>query len=157
MDWNKAIKEFKIYLMIERCLTNNTVNAYIKDIENFSCYCSNQYPQKINRKDLIKYIFENQKELQSLVFYNFMRGKLKSGKFQRPFKADAWGGAFTEGSSWHYTWSVLHDPEGLMSLMGGRINFIERLDQVFTTPPTSDFSYYGFKIHEILEMELLKD
>ena len=56
MDWNKAIKEFKIYLMIERCLTNNTVNAYIKDIENFSCYCSNQYPQKINRKDLIKYI-----------------------------------------------------------------------------------------------------
>ncbi len=86
---------------------------------------------------------------------NFMRGKLKSGEFQRPFKADAWGGAFTEGSSWHYTWSVLHDPEGLMSLMGGRINFIKRLDQVFTTPPTSDFSYYGFKIHEILEMELL--
>ena len=86
---------------------------------------------------------------------NFMRGKLKSGEFQRPFKADAWGGAFTEGSSWHYTWSVLHDPEGLMSLMGGRINFIKRLDEVFTTPPTSDFSYYGFKIHEILEMELL--
>ena len=86
---------------------------------------------------------------------NFMRGKLKNGEFQRPFKADAWGGAFTEGSSWHYTWSVLHDPEGLMSLMGGRINFIERLDEVFTTPPTSDFSYYGFKIHEILEMELL--
>ncbi len=86
---------------------------------------------------------------------NFMRGKLKNGEFQRPFKADAWGGAFTEGSSWHYTWSVLHDPEGLMSLMGGRINFIERLDEVFITPPTSDFSYYGFKIHEILEMELL--
>ena len=86
---------------------------------------------------------------------NFMRGKLKNGKFQRPFAADAWGGAFTEGSSWHYTWSVLHDPEGLMSLMGGRLNFIKRLDEVFSTPPTSDFSYYGFKIHEILEMELL--
>ena len=36
---------------------------------------------------------------------NFMRGKLENGNFQSPFVPDAWGGAFTEGSSWHYTWS----------------------------------------------------
>ena len=86
---------------------------------------------------------------------NFMRGKLKNGDFQSPFIADAWGGAFTEGSSWHYTWSVLHDPQGLINLMGGRKDFVKKLDKVFTSEPTSDFSYYGFKIHEILEMELL--
>ena len=86
---------------------------------------------------------------------NFMRGKLKNGDFQSPFIADAWGGAFTEGSSWHYTWSVLHDPQGLINLMGGRKDFIKKLDEVFTAEPTSDFTYYGFKIHEILEMELL--
>ena len=86
---------------------------------------------------------------------NFMRGKLKNGDFQSPFIADAWGGAFTEGSSWHYTWSVLHDPQGLIDLMGGRKDFIKKLDEVFTSEPTSDFTYYGFKIHEILEMELL--
>ena len=86
---------------------------------------------------------------------NFMRGKLKNGDFQSPFIADAWGGAFTEGSSWHYTWSVLHDPQGLIDLMGGRKDFIKKLDEVFTAEPTSDFTYYGFKIHEILEMELL--
>ena len=86
---------------------------------------------------------------------NFMRGKMKDGNFQSPFRADAWGGAFTEGSSWHYTWSVLHDPKGLMNLMGGRKEFIDKLDAVFETEPTSDFSYYGFKIHEIIEMELL--
>ena len=86
---------------------------------------------------------------------NFMRGKLENGDFQSPFIADAWGGAFTEGSSWHYTWSVLHDPQGLIDLMGGRKDFIKKLDEVFTAEPTSDFTYYGFKIHEILEMELL--
>ena len=86
---------------------------------------------------------------------NFMRGKLKNGNFQSPFVPDAWGGAFTEGSSWHYTWSVLHDPQGLINLMGGRKDFVKKLDEVFTSEPTSDYSYYGFKIHEILEMELL--
>ena len=86
---------------------------------------------------------------------NFMRGKLENGDFQSPFIADAWGGAFTEGSSWHYTWSVLHDPQGLINLMGGRKDFVKKLDKVFTSEPTSDFTYYGFKIHEILEMELL--
>ena len=86
---------------------------------------------------------------------NFMRGKLKSGDFQSPFVPDAWGGAFTEGSSWHYTWSVLHDPQGLINLMGGRKDFVKKLDDVFNSEPTSDYSYYGFKIHEIKEMELL--
>ena len=28
------------------------------------------------------------------------------------------------------------------------------MDEIFTTKPSSDYSYYGFKIHEILEMEL---
>ena len=85
---------------------------------------------------------------------NFMRGKSKKGRFQSPFKPDAWGGVFTEGSAWHYTWSVLHDPQGLIDLMGGRKNFVKKMDEIFTTPASSDYSYYGFKIHEILEMEL---
>ncbi len=99
------------------------------------------------RADYYKNVFDNET--------NFMRGKMRDGNFQSPFRADAWGGAFTEGSSWHYTWSVLHDPKGLMNLMGGRVEFIDKLDAVFETEPTSDFSYYGFKIHEIVEMELL--
>ena len=103
-------------------------------------------------------LFENRANNYKNVFdssTNFMRGKLKNGNFQSPFIPDAWGGAFTEGSSWHYTWSVLHDPQGLINLMGGRKDFVKKLDEVFTSEPTSDFSYYGFKIHEILEMELL--
>ena len=83
-----------------------------------------------------------------------MRGRNADGSFQTPFSAYKWGDAFTEGNSWHYTWSVFHDPEGLATLMGGREAFAQMLDSVFVVPPVYDDSYYGFRIHEITEMQV---
>ncbi|QEH40889.1 GH92 family glycosyl hydrolase [Chitinophaga sp. XS-30] len=83
-----------------------------------------------------------------------MRGKNKDGKFQAPFNPFKWGDAFTEGNSWHYTWSVFHDIQGLADLMGGRESFAEMLDSVFNMPPVYDESYYGGVIHEIREMQI---
>ena len=83
---------------------------------------------------------------------NFVRGKNKDGSFQSPFRPDKWGDAFTEGCSWHWTWCVFHDVQGLVDLMGGKKNFVSKLDSVFTAPPTFDYSYYGIQIHEITEM-----
>lgn len=84
-----------------------------------------------------------------------MRGKNKDGKFMAPFSPLKWGDAFTEGNSWHYTWSVFHDPQGLIDLMGGRETFVAMLDSVFTVPPLFDESYYGQVIHEIREMQIM--
>ena len=86
---------------------------------------------------------------------NLMRGKKLNGEFQSPFSPLKWGDAFTEGNSWHYTWSVFHDPQGLIDLMGGDEVFVSQLDQVFTVPPHFDDSYYGFPIHEIREMTIM--
>lgn len=83
-----------------------------------------------------------------------MRGKRADGTFQTPFNPFKWGDAFTEGNSWHYTWSVFHDPQGLIDLMGGKQCFTAMLDSVFTLPPIFDDSYYGGVIHEIREMEI---
>ena len=83
-----------------------------------------------------------------------MRGRNADGSFQTPFSPYKWGDAFTEGNSWHYTWSVFHDPEGLATLMGGREAFAQMLDSVFVVPPVYDDSYYGFRIHEITEMQV---
>ncbi|WP_207423270.1 GH92 family glycosyl hydrolase [Desertivirga brevis] len=85
---------------------------------------------------------------------NLMRGKNKDGSFQRPFNPLKWGDAFTEGNSWHYSWSVFHDINGLMQLMGGKEKFTQMLDSVFTMPPLFDDSYYGGVIHEIREMQI---
>ena len=84
-----------------------------------------------------------------------MRGRNENGQFQSPFSPLKWGDAFTEGNSWHYSWSVFHDPQGLIDLMGGKKMFITMLDSVFAVPPVFDDSYYGQVIHEIREMTLM--
>ena len=84
-----------------------------------------------------------------------MRGRNEDGSFQSPFNPFKWGDAFTEGNSWHYTWSVFHDPAGLAKLMGGYDKFNAMLDSVFQLPPIFDDSYYGFTIHEIREMQIM--
>lgn len=84
-----------------------------------------------------------------------MRGKNKDGKFQSPFNPFKWGDAFTEGNSWHYTWSVFQDIDGLSKLIGGKKKFEAKLDEVFSLPPVFDDSYYGSVIHEIREMQIM--
>ena len=94
-----------------------------------------------------RHVFDSQTRL--------MRGKQKDGRFQTPFNPLKWGDAFTEGNAWHYTWSVFHDPEGLIALMGGKQTFNAMLDSVFNLPPIFDDSYYGGVIHEIREMQIM--
>ncbi len=84
-----------------------------------------------------------------------MRGRNADGSFQSPFSPLKWGDAFTEGNAWHYTWSVFHDPVGLIRLMGGTDVFVQMLDSVFNVPPLFDESYYGGVIHEIREMQIM--
>jgi len=84
-----------------------------------------------------------------------MRGKNKDGSFEKPFNPFKWGDAFTEGNSWHYTWGVFQDIKGLETLMGGKKQFLAKLDSVFILPPIFDDSYYGEVIHEIREMQIV--
>ena len=104
--------------------------------------------------DLFARRSQNYKNLYSSE-YKLMRGKNKDGTFQSPFSPTKWGDAFTEGNSWHYTWSVFHDTQGLIDLMGGNKEFVNMLDSVFIMPPIFDDSYYGFPIHEIREMQIM--
>ncbi|PZP51758.1 MAG: alpha-mannosidase [Pseudopedobacter saltans] len=87
--------------------------------------------------------------------HKLMRGKNADGTFQAPFSPFKWGDAFTEGNSWHYSWSVFQDMQGLIDLMGGKKEFVGMLDSVFIMPPVFDDSYYGGVIHEIREMQIM--
>ena len=87
--------------------------------------------------------------------HNLMSGRNEDGTFQSPFNPLKWGDAFTEGNSWHYSWSVFHDPQGLIDLMGGRETFNQMMDSVMNVPPLFDDSYYGGVIHEIREMQIM--
>ena len=87
--------------------------------------------------------------------FSLMSGRKADGSFSDNFSPLKWGGDFTEGNALHYTWSVFHDPAGLMALMGGEDAFNANLDNIFEIPSHFDDSYYGFTIHEIREMQIM--
>lgn len=116
-----------------------------------------QMAAKLGKDDIAAKFYKQSKNYKNLFdpSTNWMRGKNEDGTFQSPFNPLKWGDAFTEGNSLHYTWSVFHDVEGLVELMGGKDAFEQQLDNVFSMPPDFDDSYYGFTIHEIREMQIV--
>lgn len=121
-------------------------------------WCIYQLGKKLGKKDKEIAIYAKRAMNYKNLFdptHNLMRGKNSDGTFQSPFNPLKWGDAFTEGNSWHYTWSVFHDPQGLINLMGGKEVFNQMLDSVFSIPPLFDASYYGSVIHEIREMQIM--
>lgn len=84
----------------------------------------------------------------------FMRGRQKNGEWVPNFDPVEWGGPFTEGNSWHWTWSVFHDINGLIGMIGGEQKFNAKLDSLFTAPNTVKYGSYGHEIHEMKEMML---
>ncbi len=63
----------------------------------------------------------------------YAQGRHEDGAFidNNPFKID--GLKFiTEGAACHYTWFAPHDPQGLMTLMGGREAYVAKLDSMFS-------------------------
>ncbi|WP_282080325.1 GH92 family glycosyl hydrolase [Aquimarina algiphila] len=113
--------------------------------------------EKLGKKEVANTFYKRSQNYKNLFdpSTKLMRGKNVDGSFQTPFNPLKWGDAFTEGNSLHYTWSVFHDIEGLIQLMGGKTEFEKQLDNVFEMPPEFDASYYGFTIHEIREMQIV--
>lgn len=82
----------------------------------------------------------------------FMRPRMSDGNWESGFKPDAWSFDFVEGSAWHWTWSVFHDPAGLIELYGGDDRFIDKMDSVFSSEPTVTLEEGRKMIHEMREM-----
>jgi predicted alpha-1,2-mannosidase len=123
----------------------------------YNDWCILQVAELLNRPEEEQELFRKRALNYRNVFdpqVHLMRGRNLDGTFQSPFNPYKWGDAFTEGNSWHYSFSVFHDVPGLVTLMGGPKAFEARLDSVFLAPPVYDDSYYGYCIHEIKEMQV---
>lgn len=58
-DWNSTLKGFKSYLRLERSLSGNTIEAYLRDVEKLYQYTEtigNKTPDKVETEDLKKFI-----------------------------------------------------------------------------------------------------
>lgn len=119
-------------------------------------FCGYQLAKSIGNK-FYERVFERQMMNYRNVFdttKNFMRGRMKNGDWVPDFDPIEWGGPFTEGNAWQYTWSVFHDVEGLIRLMGGEDVFVTKLDSLFSMPSDYKVGTYKQTIHEMKEMVL---
>ncbi len=123
----------------------------------YADWCLARFAEETGHKDVAATYYRKAQNYRNL-FYpekGFMWAKDADGNWRDRFDATEWGGPFTEGCSWHWTWSVFHDPEGLSSLLGGHEQMAARLDSMFAAPNTFNYGTYGFVIHEIAEMVAL--
>ena len=123
----------------------------------YADWCIARFAESLGKQDIADQYYQKAQNYRNLYYpeHGFMWTKDAKGNWRDRFDATEWGGPFTEGSSWHWTWSVFHDPEGLSELMGGHEPMIARLDSMFVAPNTYNYGTYGFVIHEIAEMVAL--
>jgi len=119
-------------------------------------FCGYWLARSTNQSDLVEVFARRMFNYRNVYdpTTGFMRGKDEHGTWSAEFDPVEWGGPFTEGCAWHWTWSVLHDVAGLIELMGGDRNFTATLDAVFTTANEFKVGTYGAPIHEMREMVL---
>ncbi|WP_240348144.1 GH92 family glycosyl hydrolase [Longitalea arenae] len=85
----------------------------------------------------------------------FVRGRNSNGEWiPEDFDPVEWGGAFTEGNPWQWTWSVFHNISDLIRMLGGEAIFNKKLDSLFHGSNAVKYGSYKQEIHEMKEMVL---
>lgn len=112
-------------LTLENCYDDWCMSILAKELGK-----EDDYQYYLNRAYNYRNVFDTKS--------GFMRPKTADGKWIEPFDP-IWSGGqggrdfYTENNGWNYTWYVLHDPQGLINLMGGQEPFVAKLQQMFET------------------------
>ncbi|TWT78916.1 Glycosyl hydrolase family 92 [Planctomycetes bacterium CA13] len=152
-------KGLKSYLERGYVASDETGEATARTLEfAYDDWCVALVCKYAGRTDVIPQLLERAQNYRNVFDpkVGLMRGRQADGSWRPDFKADEWGGPFTEGCSWHYSWSVLHDMPGLIELMGGDKAFVAKLDAMLAAEPTFGVGHYGGVIHEMTEMVACK-
>jgi predicted alpha-1,2-mannosidase len=113
-----------------------------------------QVAQAVGELDDQKLLIERAKNYKNLFDSStgFMRPRFENGEWTDPFDPTEMGYSkkwrdYTESDPWQTTFTVQHDPAGLIKLFGGRKKFIEKLDGLFTVssqlPPDAPLDIAG--------------
>ncbi|RNL93476.1 glycoside hydrolase family 92 protein [Sinomicrobium pectinilyticum] len=94
-----------------------------------------QAAKKLGKEDIYQEFIKRSENYKNVYdkASGFMRPKLSDGSFKKEFDPlDTHGQGFIEGNSWNYSLYVPHDPATMITMMGGKERFSERLDSLFT-------------------------
>lgn len=106
--------------------------------QSFDDWCVAQLAKSLGREEIYQSFIRRSGNFRNL--YNpqtgFFQARNDKGQWLEPFDPLRYGAnggnPYTEGNAWQYLWYVPHDVPSLISLMGGKKNFIKRLDTFFT-------------------------
>ena len=103
-------------------------------------WCISLMAQKLGKKEIAEEFFNRSQNYRKL--YNpatgFLQPRKADGSFQENFNPDEYTKYICESNAWHYFFNVPQDVDGLISLIGGKERFIERMDSMFTYHPAAD-------------------
>lgn len=103
-------------------------------------YCIARMAEKMGRKEIAGTFYQRSQNYKNV--YNpatsFMQPRDDKGVFIPGFRADDYTPHICESNGWQYFWSVQHDMDGLIGLVGGKERFAQKLDSMFTFHPSAD-------------------
>ncbi len=104
----------------------------------YNDWCIAQMAKELGKSNDYNYFIERSKRYTE--YYDnevgFMRGKNENGEWRQPFnprQSEHGVDDYTEGNAYQWSWFVPHDVDGLVGLLGGRQQFIDKLDTLFST------------------------
>ena len=102
-------------------------------------YCIARMAEKLGERQIAD---EFDKRSLNYNVYNsqttFMQPRNNKGSFIENFSPDDYTPHICESNGWQYFWSVQQDVDGLISLVGGKERFAQKLDSMFTYNPSAD-------------------
>ena len=101
-----------------------------------------QLAKKLNKTDIYNEFIQRSENWRNNFnsVSGFMEPKLANGTFKKDFDAySTHGQGFIEGNSWNYSFFVPHNPDALVTIMGGKKEFGKKLDTLFTMHLSDDF------------------
>jgi predicted alpha-1,2-mannosidase len=96
-------------------------------------YCIARMAEKLGRKNLAKEFYQRSQSYNNLFnpATGFFQPRDSSGRFIPNFHPEEFSPHICESNAWQSLWSVQHDVEGLVKLLGGRERFAQKLDSMF--------------------------
>lgn len=98
-------------------------------------WCIAQMAKILGKKEDYRYFMKRSQNWKNL--YNpksgFMQPR-KNGNWYEPFDPREVNNNYTEGNSWHYSYSVQQDIPGLIAAHGGKEKFEQFIDAIFAAP-----------------------
>ncbi len=101
-------------------------------------WCIAQMAKILGKKEDYQYFMKRSQNWKNL--YNPENGFIqprKNGNWYQPFDPREVNNNYTEGNSWHYSYSVQQDIPGLIAAHGGKEKFEQFIDAIFAAPDTT--------------------